>query len=91
MVDVGHFRWNIEKSAWLKAERGIGFEDIVEALASGQFIAEIAHPKKAHQFIYVIEFKGYVYSVPFVKDGEDHFLKTIFPDRKLFAKYARLQ
>lgn len=37
--------------------------------------------------MFVLEFSGYAYVVPYVRDGNMIFLKTMFPSRKHTAKY----
>ena len=43
--------------------------------------------KYPNQSIMVVEIRGYVYCVPFVKDGSVTFLKTIFPSRKMKKQF----
>ena len=48
------------------------------------------HPnqeKYPSQQIVIIELNNYVYLVPFVQDGNEVFLKTIIPNRKMKKKY----
>jgi len=78
------FNWDKEKNKTLKKERGIGFEDIVEAI-DNDLLDVYDHPNQKvypGQKIYVVETLGYVYLVPFVSDGDKKFLKTIIPSRK---------
>lgn len=78
------FRWNKEKDTLLKEQRGIGFELVVEAI-NHSLLDVYDHPNQEeypNQKIYVIEALDYVYLVPFVRDGDDIFLKTIIPSRK---------
>jgi len=84
------FEWNREKNHILKEQRGIGFEEVIEAMNSGGLLDLYDHPNSMdypNQKIYVIEALGYVYLVPFVIDGEKRFLKTIIPSRKAKKKY----
>ena len=83
------FDWNKEKDALLRKERGIGFEEIVDAI-NNALLDVLDHPNQKeypNQKIYVVEALDYVYLVPFVKDGEKIFLKTIIPSRKAKKKY----
>lgn len=41
------------------------------------------------QSIYIVEIDDYAYLVPFVVDGDVHFLKTIIPSRKATRRYLR--
>ena len=83
------FRYNKEKDALLKKERGIGFEDIIDSINHG-VLDVYDHPnieKFPNQKIYVVEAFNYVYLVPFVKEDSYIFLKTIIPSRKAKKKY----
>lgn len=79
------YDWNNEKNSKLKKERGISFEDIVEAIDGGDLLDVLLHPnqdKYPNQHIYVVHTMGYVYLVPYVTDGNKLFLKTTIPSRK---------
>mgnify|MGYP000594897010 FL=1 len=84
------FQWDEEKNRQLQAERGICFEDIVIAIHEGKLLDVVKHPNQAKypdQLLYIVELMDYVYMVPFVKDRETMFLKTIIPSRKLKKMY----
>lgn len=84
------FEWNTEKNEWLKAARGISFEDVVFYLEAGHVFEIINHPNQKRylgQMIYVIAIEDYVYLVPFVESTEAVFLKTIIPSRKATKRY----
>ena len=52
----------------------------------------MAHPNKARypdQQILVVNINDYAYAVPFVEQGQERFLKTIVPSRKLTRLYLR--
>ena len=69
---------------FLKKQRGVGFENIVEAI-SNNLLDVYDHPNKKkypNQKIYVVKLYDYVFLVPFLRDGDDIFLKTIIPSRK---------
>ena len=78
------FRWDANKNAWLKANRGFGFETIVEAIENGGLLADIMNPSSKHpkQRLYVVDLEGYAITVPYVKENEYDFLKTAFKNRK---------
>ena len=82
-----YFDWDKEKNQKLKAERDIGFEDIVAAIDEGKLLVTLGHPKRLNQKIYVVNIEGYAYMVPFVEDEEKYFLKTIYPSRRMTKKY----
>ena len=86
------FDWNIEKNDELKEKRNISFEIVVVQIENGNILDILEHPNKekyANQKVYVIEIDDYAYLVPFVKDGDKIFLKTIIPSRKATKKYLR--
>lgn len=75
---------------YLKTERGIGFEDIQAAIEEGKILTDIDHPQKQRypgQRVFIVEFDGYAYAVPYVEDDIKIFLKTIYPSRKMTKKY----
>lgn len=80
-----------EKNELLKQNRGIGFEEIISAMDSGKILDTYDHPDQENypgQKIYVVETLGYVYLVPFVRNEEGIFLKTIIPSRKAKKIYG---
>ena len=77
---VKYFAWDDAKSAKLRAERGIGFEDVVFHIERGELLDILEHPnpdRNAGQRIFVVRREDYVYLVPFVEDEHTVFLKTI--------------
>lgn len=86
-------RFNEEKNQILKATRGISFEEIRDAIEAGNSLADIAHPsqKYAHQRMYVVKVRRYIYAVPYVTNTTkgEVFLKTAFPSRKLTKDYLK--
>ena len=84
------FDWNDAKSAVLKEERGVSFEDVVFHVAAGGLLDVLDHPKPAAypgQRVMVVDIDGYAFVVPFVTDGDVWFLKTIIPSRKMTKFY----
>lgn len=84
------FRWNDEKSAQLRAARGIGFEEIVLALRSSGLREVTRHPNAVRyprQQLWVVAIDDYAYLVPVVEEDEYYFLKTIIPSRKATRDY----
>jgi len=82
--------WNDEKNKLLQNERGISFEDIVDAISNGELLDSIKNPssdKYSNQSVFIVNVKGYVYCVPYVEDESNIFLKTIFPSRKMKKRY----
>jgi hypothetical protein len=89
-VAVKYFAWDDANNAKLKAERGIGFEDIVFHIERGGLLHILEHPnpeRYAGQRIFVVQREDYVYLVPFVEDEHTVFLKTIMPSRKATRQY----
>lgn len=79
------FFWNEEKNRMLKEERGISFDEIVEIIKKGGLLSDVQHPDKENypnQRVMYVDVSGYVYVVPYVINGEELFLKTIYPSRK---------
>ena len=84
MAAPGVIEWDDDKNRRLQSERGIGFEDVLEAIESGRVLADEAHPNPesyGHQRILVVEIDGYACVVPYVQHGNKRFLKTIYRSR----------
>jgi hypothetical protein len=71
-------RWDPEKSARLKRERGVSFEEIVLA----EWLCLLKNPVRKHQRLLVFRHQGYVWVAPCVISNGEIFLKTMFPSRK---------
>ena len=85
-----NFKWNIEKNKLLKEERGVCFEDVVAQIHEEKMLDIIKHPnaeKYPNQKIYIVFLQNYVHMVPFVKENDEIFLKTIVPSRKMHKIY----
>ena len=79
------FRWNLEKNATIKAERGISFESIVVSIEAGGLLDILAHPNQARyprQRVFIVACDNYAYLVPVVEEEDYFFLKTVIPSRK---------
>ena len=79
-----------EKNKLLKERRGIGFEEIISAIDAGKILDVYDHPDQDNypgQKIFVLEALDYVYLVPYVRDDNGIFLKTIIPSRKAKKLY----
>ena len=84
------FAWDEAKNAKLRADRGIGFEDIAFHIERGDLLDILEHPnpgRYAGQRILVVRRDDYVYLVPCVEDERTVFLKTIIPSRKATRQY----
>jgi uncharacterized DUF497 family protein len=87
---VKYFTWDDAKNEKLKAERGIGFEEVVFLIERGGLLDVLEHPNKERyggQRIFVVQRDDYVYLVPFVEDDRLLFLKTIILSRKATKHY----
>jgi len=74
----------------LIAERGVSFEMVATQIADGKIIDIYCHSnseKYPNQFIYIVELKNYFYHVPFIWQGENILLITVFPSRKAAKTY----
>ena len=62
------------------------------AVESGYLLDSYNHPNQKRypgQKIMVVEIEDYAYLVPYVRDEEKVFLKTVIPSRKATKKYLR--
>ncbi len=75
--------WNDLKSKRLKLTRGVSFEEIIK----GKIVDSIEHPQIENQRIFMIEYKNYIWSVPYIRTENEIFLKTIYPSRKYTKIY----
>ena len=82
--------WSNEKNQQLKKERGVSFDDIIQAIGQQKVLDIIKHPNQnqyPNQFVLIVHIKNYVYCVPYVENETEIFLKTIFPSRKMKKRY----
>ena len=89
-----NFDYSKEKDLVLKEARGVGFDDIIEAINRGYLLDNVDHFNKSrypNQRIFIVRVKNKVYAVPYVFDEERNrfFLKTIYPSRKLKKRYIK--
>ncbi len=87
---VKYFTWDDAKNEKLKAERGIGFEEIIFLIERGHLLDVLEHPNQeryASQQVFVVQCEGYVVLVPFIEDDRVIALKTIIPSRKATKQY----
>lgn len=84
------FRWNHDKNAELKIERGISFEEVVLAIEANGMLDVVRHPnsgKYPNQLVFIVALDAYVHLVPFIEEPEYYFLKTVIPSRKATRDY----
>ena len=86
-------RFSDEKNEILKATRGIGFDEIIDAIKNGDLLDDKQNPSNTnnHQRIYVVKVGDYAYVVPYIVDlSKQHiFLKTVYPSRKFTKLYIK--
>ena len=85
-----YYDWDEAKNEKLKEERNISFEEVVEAIISGNTLDSFAHPnqkKYLNQKIAIVEINKYAYIVAYLETEEKFFLKTIYPNREATKKY----
>ena len=61
------FRYSLEKHSYLLMERGVGFEDIIEAISSEDGLLNIINhpsPEYPHQELFIVDWRGYTYIIP---------------------------
>jgi len=71
LMEVKCFAWDDAKNAKLRADRRIGFEDVVFHIERGDLLDILEHPnpdRYGGQRIFVVRREDYVYLVPFVED-----------------------
>ncbi len=88
------YRWSDEKDLLLRQTRGIGFADVLAAIEAGSLLADLEHPNQDRypgQRVLLVPLGDYTYAVPYVRDDEGLFLKTIFPSRKAHRDFKRMQ
>jgi hypothetical protein len=78
-------KWNALKSERLKKVRGVSFEEIIQA----ELVGIRMHPQNPNQQILLFLYAGYIGAVPFVEEGENMFLKTLYPSRKYNKLFQR--
>jgi uncharacterized DUF497 family protein len=89
---VKYFDWNKEKNEWLKEERGVCFDDVLNILENEEYLDIVEHHNKKiypNQKYFIVLLDNYVYLIPFVEDETKFFLKTIIPSRKATKKYLK--
>ena len=88
------FKYNYEKNSQLLETRGIGFEEIIQAISEGNILDIRKHPnelKYPDQKILYVRVLEEVYAVPFIEEEKDcFFLKTLFPTRKARKEFLGL-
>lgn len=83
---MNELKWSLLKNERLKRVRGVSFEEVLQ----GELIAVKSHSQRIHQNILLIDYRGYIWVIPYVEEENgDFFLKTLFPSRKYTKMYER--
>ena len=86
------FRWSPSKNELLVGQRGISFENVIDAMEQGGLIDVRDHPNQDRypgQSVYVVDVAEYLYLVPFVTEADGtRLLKTVIPSRKAMRYYG---
>lgn len=86
--------FNEEKNLLLQEARGIGFEEVIEAIGKGNIVADFRHKNRKmypNQRILAVRINQYIYAIPYILDTKKGviFLKTVYPSRALTKKYLK--
>ena len=80
-----NFLYDEKKNQLLFETRGLSFEQAIEIIAQEGVLLDFKHPNSEiypNQRIMVISINHYPHCTPYVMDGENFVLKTIFKDRR---------
>lgn len=81
--------WDKDKNKKLIKERNISFDEISQLIQNEDYIDILENPNRKNQFIFIINIKNYIYSVPFIFNENDNIiLKTAYPSRKFNEIYG---
>ena len=72
------FRFSEVKNQQLKVLRGVTFEDLLAA----EYLETREHARYKHQKVMFVQYRQYVWVIPFVEEKDYFFLKTAYPSRK---------
>jgi len=79
------FIFDEEKNQKLFKQRGITFEQVIEAITNDKVLHDMAHPNKEkypNQRLMIVDLDNYTYEVPYLQNKHEVVLKTIYPDRR---------
>ena len=80
-----NFIYDETKNQILFEKRGLTFEQAIEIISEEGVLLDFQHPNSEeypNQRIMVISINHYPHCIPYVMDGENFVLKTIFKDRR---------
>jgi hypothetical protein len=82
-------RWSPENDRVLRSTRGVSFQQIADAIISGEYLYTLENPSRHGPDIFVLRVRGYPWVAPFVLENDDTiFLKTAYPSRKFHNRYG---
>ena len=82
-------RWSPAKDRFLRLNRGVSFQQIADAIISGEYLDILENPSRPGQDIFVLRIHGYTWVVPFILENDETiFLKTAYPSRKFHKRYG---
>jgi len=87
-LEMRRLAWKPEKNAWLKLERGLSFEQIEEAIATGGFKGIAVNRAHPEQIVIAVMVEGYVVGVPATIQPTVIMLWTAYYSRKLNQRYG---
>jgi hypothetical protein len=70
--------WDPLKNEWLKRERGVSFEEMIQM----PFLGMTTNHSRPYQKMLVYVFNGYIWVIPCVDNDNGFFLKTMYPSRR---------
>ncbi len=76
------YKYSLEKNELLQQTRGVGFEEIISAINNGMILEIEDNPNYPNQKRLVVNYNNYAYIVPYVREEDYIFLKTIYSSRK---------
>ena len=84
-------QWNHDKNERLKKERGVSFEEVVVLIENRQVLAIEENPsnKYKNQEMFIVKLHNCICYVPFIRNKDSIFLKTIIPSRRLNNGYEK--
>ena len=80
-----NFIYDEKKNKILFETRGLTFEQAIEIISQEGVLLDFKHPNSEsypNQRIMVISINHYPHCIPYIVDGENFVLKTIFKDRR---------
>jgi hypothetical protein len=76
--------WEDANDRFLRANRGISFDDIVDALNEGLYEVQRNWSRRhPGQRVFIVQIKSYPWAVPFDETPDVIVLRTAYPSRRL--------